>query len=170
MNLALDEFDGASPARLDVELVMTPYKKILFATDLSELSLAAWPHATMLAEQLGAAICATVVIEEPYALAPYDQYAALLEALRDVRPQVEQDLAEKTKDAPASVAVSNVVVEASSPARALLDLAAKEECDLIVMASHGRSGLTHLLLGSVVEKVVRLSPIPVLVVRPSSKS
>lgn len=146
---------------------MTPYKKILFATDLSDLSLAAWPHATMLAEKLGAAICATVVMEEPYALAPYDHYAVLLEALRSAKPKVERDLAARTNDAPPTVPVKKVVVESNSTARALLDLAKREQCDLIVMASHGRSGLSHLLLGSVAEKVLRLSPIPVLVVRTS---
>ena len=142
-----------------------PYRKILFATDLSEPSLAAWPHATRMAHEFGADLCAVVVIEEPYALAGYENYSVLLEALRDVRPQVEKQLEEVTRNVPASVRVKHVVLESPSPAKAILDQAKKEGSDLIVVATHGRSGLSHFLLGSVAEKLLRLSPIPVLVVR-----
>ena len=51
------------------------------------------------------------------------------------------------------------------PHQAVIDHAASVEADLIVMATHGRTGLTHLLLGSVAEKIVRTSPIPVCTVR-----
>ena len=142
-----------------------PYRKILFATDLSETSLAAWPHATRMALACGAELCAVVVIEEPYALAAYGNYPALLAAIRDVRPQVEKQLEAATRDAPAPVRVKRVVLESLSPARAILDLAGKEGSELIVVGTHGRSGLSHLLLGSVAEKLLRLSPVPVLVVR-----
>jgi nucleotide-binding universal stress UspA family protein len=146
-----------------------PYRKILFATDLSDLSFEAWPHACALAEKLAAELHAVVVLEEPYALAPYEQYGVLLQALREVKPQVEQKLIERTKDKPASVRVRPAVLEAASPTHALLDYAKREQIDLIVTATHGRSGFTHLLLGSVAEKLVRLSPVPVLVVRPQKQ-
>lgn len=55
-------------------------------------------------------------------------------------------------------------VERTDPWRAILDVAELEKADLIVMGTHGRRGLPHALLGSVAEKVVRTSPIPVLVV------
>ncbi len=147
-----------------------PYRRILFATDLSDLSFAAWPDAVGLAEKLGAELHAVVVLEEPYALAPYEQYGVLLQALREVKPQVEQRLLEKTRDRPEAVRLRTAVLEAASPTNALLDYARREKVDLIVAATHGRSGLTHLLLGSVAEKLVRLSPVPVLVVRPSKAS
>jgi nucleotide-binding universal stress UspA family protein len=143
-----------------------PYRKILFATDLSDLSFEAWPHAVALAEKLGAELHAVVVLEEPYALAPYEQYGVLLQALREVKPQVEQKLIERTKERPPALRLRTAVLEAASPTNALLDYAKREQVDLIVLATHGRSGLSHLLLGSVAEKLVRLSPIPVLVVRP----
>lgn len=142
------------------------YRKILFATDLSDLSFEAWPHATALAEKLGAELHAVVVLEEPYALAPYEQYGVLLQALREVKPQVEQKLIERTKARPAAVRLQTAVLEAASPTNALLDYCKREKIDLVVLATHGRSGLTHLLLGSVAEKLVRLSPVPVLAVRP----
>jgi universal stress protein A len=146
-----------------------PFRKILFTTDLSDLSFEAWPHAVALAEKHGAELHAAVVLEEPYALAPYEQYGVLLQALRDVKPQVEQRLLERTKDRPASVALRTAVLEAASPTSALLEYAKREQVDLIVTATHGRSGLSHLLLGSVAEKLVRTSPVPVLVVRPATK-
>lgn len=142
------------------------YKKILFATDLSDLSFAAWPHALALAEELGAEVSAMCVIEEPYALAALDQYPVLVKTLLEARPAIEKKLIEATRSHPASVKVTTTVVEAPSPVRALLDHARKERCDLIVVATHGRGGLGHLLLGSVTEKLLRLSPVPVLVVRP----
>jgi nucleotide-binding universal stress UspA family protein len=52
-------------------------------------------------------------------------------------------------------------------ADAILDVAKAKKCDLIVIGTHGRRGLAHVLLGSVAEKIVRLSPIPVLTVRPT---
>jgi len=146
------------------------YKKILFATDLSDLSFEAWPHAVTLAERLGAEISAVLVLEEPYALAAYDQYALLLDAMRDVKPQVERRLAERVKDHPASVRVETVVLESMSPVQALLEFVKSNSTDLVVLATHGRGGVSHLLLGSVAEKLVRLSPVPVLVVRPPKAS
>jgi nucleotide-binding universal stress UspA family protein len=142
-------------------------RKILFTTDLSDLSFEAWPHAIGLAEKFGAELHAVVALEEPYALAPYEQYGVLLQALKDVKPQVEQRLAERTKDRPSSVTVRNAVLETSSPSQAILDYVKREKIDLVVAATHGRSGLPHLLLGSFAEKLVRTSPVPVLVVRPA---
>ena len=147
-----------------------PYRRILFATDLSDLSLQAWPHALALAEKHGAELHAVVVLEEPFALAPYEQYGVLLQALRDVKPQVEKQLAERTKDRPASLQFKSSVIEAASPTNALLDYVKREKIDAIVMATHGRSGLTHLLLGSVAEKLLRTSPVPVLVIRPEARA
>jgi nucleotide-binding universal stress UspA family protein len=143
------------------------YQRILFATDLSDVSFEAWPHALALAEKFGAELHAVLVLEEPYALAAYDQYAVLLDAIRDVKPQVERRLDERTKDHAASVRVRSRVLEAMSPVHALLDYVKNEKIDLVVMATHGRGGLGHLLLGSVVEKLIRLSPVPVVVVRPT---
>jgi nucleotide-binding universal stress UspA family protein len=58
-----------------------------------------------------------------------------------------------------------VVVVRGVPFQEILDTAKKQQVDLIIMGTHGRTGLQHMLLGSVAEKVVRLAPCPVLVVR-----
>ena len=51
------------------------------------------------------------------------------------------------------------------PFQAIIDTATEKDVDLIIMGTHGRTGLTHVLMGSVAENVVRLAPCPVLVVR-----
>jgi nucleotide-binding universal stress UspA family protein len=56
-------------------------------------------------------------------------------------------------------------VMVGSPAPAIRDVAERRRCDLVVLGTHGRSGMAHLLLGSVAEKVVRQAPCPVLTVR-----
>jgi nucleotide-binding universal stress UspA family protein len=62
-----------------------------------------------------------------------------------------------------------VQVEHDHPYLAIIDIAAKKSCDLIVMASHGRRGISAVVLGSETAKVLTHSSIPVLVVRPPSQ-
>lgn len=69
----------------------------------------------------------------------------------------------------AGVSVDTVLRE-GSPSREIVNVARRRECDLIVMATSGRVGLNRLLLGSVTERVVRQSPVPVLTVRRPSKA
>ncbi len=58
--------------------------------------------------------------------------------------------------------------ELAGPAEGIVEVAQQEHCDLIVMGTHGREGLAHLLLGSVAERVTRLAPVPVLLIRRTS--
>jgi universal stress protein A len=60
---------------------------------------------------------------------------------------------------------STVLVESGTPFQRIVDTARDQKVDLIVMGTHGHTGLAHLFLGSVTEKVVRLAPCPVLVTR-----
>ncbi len=140
-----------------------PYRRILFATDLSETSLQAWPHAVALAEKFGAELLVATVIEEPYAFADSGNYSLLLKSLQEIRPSIEGRLLELAKKAPPAVRARAAVLESHQVARALLDHAAKEKCDVIVAATHGRGGVQRLLLGSVAEKLVRIATIPVFV-------
>jgi nucleotide-binding universal stress UspA family protein len=141
------------------------FRRIVFATDLSDLSFQAWPAATSLAQKFGAPLHAVCVLEEPYALAPYEQYGAMLRAMQEIKPQVEQRLRDRVRDRPKGVEVETAVVESSSPAAAIVDYAKQVGADLIVTTTHGRGGLSHLLLGSVTERLLRTAPMPVLVVR-----
>ncbi|HVZ35090.1 MAG TPA: universal stress protein [Polyangiaceae bacterium] len=77
-------------------------------------------------------------------------------------------LAEKARAAGAANVATRIVMGA--PATALCDLASDERFDLMVMGTHGRTGLNHALLGSVAERVARLAPCPVLTVRALQES
>ena len=72
-------------------------RRIVFATDLSELSFQAWPAALEFARKWNAPLHAVCVIEEPYALAPYEQYGALLRAMQEMRPEIEQRLRDEAR-------------------------------------------------------------------------
>jgi nucleotide-binding universal stress UspA family protein len=66
--------------------------------------------------------------------------------------------------------VTDVIVMRGTPFREIVDTASNKRVDLIVMGTHGRTGLQHLLLGSVAERVVRLAPCPVLVTREDKRT
>ncbi len=68
----------------------------------------------------------------------------------------------------AGVQVETLIVH-GTPFQAIIDTAKNKGADLIIMSTHGRTGLTHAMLGSVAERVVRLSPCPVLVTRGTAK-
>ncbi len=83
------------------------------------------------------------------------------------RAEAERGLAAFMEDAMVAgrAGVSSRIV-AGTPASAVLDAISKDAPDLVVMGTHGRTGLSHVLLGSVAERVVRASKVPVLTVRP----
>jgi nucleotide-binding universal stress UspA family protein len=77
--------------------------------------------------------------------------------------KLEEFVAEKVADAGVGLKVRQMV-DAGQPFGAIVDCAEKEGVDLIVMSSHGRSGLSRMLIGSVTDKILRGGPCPVLVV------
>lgn len=131
-------------------------KKILFPTDFSRSSDAGLEHATVLAREAGATLL-IVHVEEPPAAYGGDLYYGLLEPdtselwrmLREVKPS---DLA---------VPFEHQLVQ-GNPAGEIVRLAEKEQVEMIVMGTHGRTGLRRLLMGSVAEAVVRRATCPVL--------
>jgi len=143
------------------------YKRILVPTDGSEISAKAVQSAAALARLSGATIVA-LSVKEPF------PYSAISE-MQPVPPQEfydaqERIAAERVKLAidaaqAAGVTCQGFTVEALHPWEAILDHAKSQGCDLIVMASHGRRGLSALLLGSETQKVLTHSPVPVLVVK-----
>lgn len=145
---------------------MAVIKKILTPVDFSDSSAAAVRNAETLAHAVGAELVLLHVISDPvfaYAegggtisprlIAEYEQ--AMKGKLEDVRNGVRKDIT-------VSMATAHGI-----PHEAIVAKADKEQYDLIVMGTQGRSGLNHLLLGSVAERVVRLSRVPVLTVRAS---
>lgn len=143
------------------------FKKILTTTDGSELSLKGVSQGAQLAAQLGAELVVASA-EEPYSYANVTAYRPeSFEQYNDrVKAETEERLAGAKKVAEENgIAVTFLPVKGHSPAEAIVEACRKQGCDLIVMASHGRSGLSAVILGSVTSRVIADSPVPVLVVR-----
>lgn len=145
---------------------MKPITRILVATDFSESADDALAYAVTLAGQVGATVHLIHVFDDPdttrlysevYVPMPPEMRAALL---ADIRRQ----LATRTT-APGHEKVTTDVLTGVPAAQAIVEAASQNQCDLIVMGTHGRHGMAHLLLGSVAERVVRTAACPVLVVR-----
>ncbi len=144
------------------------FKHLLIATDGSELSAKAVNEGARLAKALGARVTVFTVAET---LPPVVVEGAVFGPADAVRVKAAEDQAARVLDAAAAeVAKAGIGCETASaldrdPYQAIIDTAKAKGCDLIVMASHGRRGLAALVLGSVTQKVLAHSPIPVLVHR-----
>jgi nucleotide-binding universal stress UspA family protein len=143
------------------------YKRILFPTDGSDITAKALTSALELARLSGAELVA-LAVKEPF------PYSAISE-MQPVPPQEYYDAQARVATArlklvadaatAAGVVCRGLAAEALHPWQSILDTAKVESCDVIVMASHGRRGVTALLLGSETQKVLTHSTLPVLVVR-----
>ncbi|MCQ0091705.1 universal stress protein [Roseovarius sp. M141] len=138
------------------------YKHILIPTDGSDLSLKGVEHGVRLAKE-NASQVSVIKVSQPYPL----QSAATLDSWSTAQKAHAQDALAKAKAIAEKHGVDITTRQDTndSAADAILESAQSLECDLIVMASHGRRGISRLLLGSQTSEVVSHSPIPVLVVR-----
>ncbi len=145
---------------------MNLIKKILVPTDFSMLSFAGVEYAHSLGEQYGAEIHLVNVIESfsgkqtPYV----DEFSETV--LRDKDNEALRRLEEVSRKFFSEAKKVNHVILRGDPVEEIVRYARSRNCDLIVMATHGRTGVAHIMVGSVAEKVVRHSPIPVLTVKP----
>jgi universal stress protein A len=143
-------------------------RQILAPTDFSECSKQAVQWAYELAQTFGVKLTLLHVIEElpPYiGFLPSGGAATLLKHLeRQARLDLAQLLA-RAEGVKVEVICQAVV---GTPYHTILEVATAENVDLIVMATHGRTGLSHLMMGSVAERVVRMAPCPVLTIRPTA--
>ena len=146
------------------------YKNILVATDGSALSAHAVVHAVSLAKALGATLTAFYAAPD-YPMPAYadgvvyepvsrKEYAALAKKEGD---QILAHAAKKAQEAGVEMELAQSI--AAAPWEAILAAAKKHKCDAIVMASHGRRGVSALLLGSETQKVLTHSKLPVIVIR-----
>ena len=146
------------------------YKNLLLATDGSKLSTKAVVHAIALAQAVGAKVTAFYaapdypmpayadgVVYEPVSRKEYSKLAA-----QDA-DKILNDVAAKAKSA--GIECKTAYSIAAAPWEAILDAAKKNKCDAIVMASHGRRGISAVLLGSETQKVLTHGKLPVIVVR-----
>jgi nucleotide-binding universal stress UspA family protein len=148
----------------------SPFRHILVPLDGSALAEQILPHAANLADHDGAELTLLRVVEgqpepEPGRLAAYRPREDSAAEQRDTAELYLSRLAAEllASGHPAHTAV----VEAEHPARAILTAAEERGADLIALATRGRSGLAHTILGSVADKVIRGGTLPVLAFRPS---
>ncbi len=141
------------------------FTHILAAIDFSEGSDAALACARMIAERFGARLHLLHVIEDPgVAAAGPDGYVVDVHTLREaLQADAEQKLADLLAAHPGVPVTAEVVF--GRPAATIARVAADRGTDLVVVGTHGRSGFSRLMLGSVAERVLRLAPCPVLTVR-----
>ncbi|HZR80705.1 MAG TPA: universal stress protein [Candidatus Binatia bacterium] len=146
---------------------MGAIKKIVVAIDFSRLSFEALDYAIDLARTADARITALYVVEpvefagvDVLGGAPIATQALVDEHLRQARREMDQVKAKRLADLPGARAV----VQLGRPADAIVAAGGRGRSNLIVVGTHGRSGLAHLVMGSVAERVVRHAECPVLVV------
>lgn len=144
-------------------------RRIMVPIDYSDNSKAALAYGAELALGFGASLDIVHVWDRPTYLTdavmvqrPGEAHKPIGELIRE---NAERDMAEFLAEVslPTALSISNRLVS-GEPASALLAELKKGEHDLVVLSTHGRTGLAHLLLGSIAEKLVRLSPVPVLTV------
>ncbi|MCE9607010.1 MAG: universal stress protein [Planctomycetia bacterium] len=139
-------------------------RKILFPTDFSSKGEAALEYAAALARERNALLVIVHVQEPPVMYGDGAYYYGAPEPDADVLRNML--LAVKPHDS--AVACDYRFVQ-GLPAQAILSAAKEQDVDLIVMSSHGRTGLSRLLMGSVAEEVMRGAACPVMVVKPTAK-
>jgi nucleotide-binding universal stress UspA family protein len=142
------------------------YKNILIATDGSDLAKHAAKQGVALAKAVTAKVTAINVTEPFHWFAPNlpaEAQPAYVQGTQQVAARALGVVADAAKAA--GVSCEMVHVEDEHPYKAIIDTARSKHCDLIVMASHGRSGVSAVIIGSQTVKVLTHSKIPVLVYR-----
>ncbi|OGQ77533.1 MAG: hypothetical protein A2289_08115 [Deltaproteobacteria bacterium RIFOXYA12_FULL_58_15] len=147
---------------------MVTISRILVPIDFSPCSAAALDHAQFLAALVDASIDILHVIRQPTyvgAEVMVDVSGKSRQSFKDfARAQAEREMSRFLASRTDSPKLTRHM-QVGDPTRMILEFALENRCDLLVMGTNGRTGFSHLLLGSVTEKVVRRSPCPVLIVR-----
>lgn len=146
---------------------MIALKSILVATDFGEASGAALAYGRELARTFGATLHVLHVADDVYVRLGGDAYMAVLPELqKDLEVAAQKQLDELLIDNdPVPLPVKTAVLTSSATAAAIVQYARDLDIALIVVGTHGRGALAHLLMGSVAERVVRSASCPVLTVR-----
>jgi len=144
------------------------FKKIIFCTDFSENSHHAFTYALNLAKTYKSKLVLLHVTPEPAhpeQLSIYLSPERLEELKISQKRELNQQLRTHYLDKMERFKDYQVVIKTGEPFFEIIRLSRKEKADLIVMGTHGRTGLDHIIFGSTAEKVVRKSTCPVLTVR-----
>lgn len=144
---------------------MTPFKHILLPTDFEPATAGALDVAVGLAKTFGAKLTLLHVWEIP--IYPYMEFMLNSEMIASVEARAAKRLETVLESIKKEVPSADSLLKTGLPWTGVLDAIGDTKADLVVMGTHGRRGVSHVVLGSVAEKVVRLSPVPVLTVRPA---
>jgi nucleotide-binding universal stress UspA family protein len=166
VSLELDQRDEPLMNAAARSAAIAPFrlKKILVPIDFSDCSKKALQYAIPLAKEHGARITLLYVVPTSYAVGEYGGYDHA-SILADMRTSGKKEIDRLAKDMVGGEVPVNTIVSGGAPAREIIKAAKAAEMDVIVLSTHGRTGLKHVFLGSVTENVVRQAPCPVLVVR-----
>lgn len=145
---------------------MKNVKAILVPTDFSDLSLAAMEYAISFSTIYDARICVIHVVENapvaPFCSVDFHSETTLQDPVEKANKDLQDFMTYKLPDQRNIV----MIVRRGEGYKEIIKFAQDERIDLIIMATHGRTGLAHVVMGSVAEKVVRYSTVPVLIVKP----
>lgn len=141
-------------------------QRILVPIDMSVFSITALQYAEDVAEHFGAEIAVVHVVEHETQSAKAAEADSEAEAEQALRSTIARMLLDH------NVVHQSLRIELrhGSPAQEIVKASQEIHADLIIMCTHGRSGLSHVLMGSVAERVVRRSPCPVLTIKPDEFS
>jgi nucleotide-binding universal stress UspA family protein len=144
------------------------WKRILCPIDFSDASRSALETAADLARRSGASLTLFHAYPVPGYTFPDGSFVASSKMLEELADQAKRHLDEwKGIATGLGVAAVDAATAVGEPAHEIVAFAKEKGSDLVVVGTHGRTGLQHALMGSVAERVVRKAPCPVLTVRPS---
>jgi nucleotide-binding universal stress UspA family protein len=148
--------EKSSGTVIQKESHMNMLKRILAPTDLSDLSARGVYYACRLAKDVGAEVTILNVVF-------VDESGINKREMEEHKQRLEEFVTKNVADVGANLKMRKVV-DSGQAYGTIVERAENEQIDLIVISSHGRSGLSRMLIGSVTDKVLRMAPCPVLVV------
>ena len=147
---------------------MSSYSHILVALDESPMAYAAVEQALSLAQDLKSQVTImSVIASDPFVGVDFYKVAP---AITDYFMQAEKNAKERLEDVKQSfirdgINVQTKLIHGVSPSQGIIQVADEAGADLIIMGSHGRTGIQKVMLGSVAQNVLTQSPIPVLIIK-----
>lgn len=145
------------------------FKKILCPVDFSQFTQEIINYAVDLAKKYGSELHVMHVVPNMTYFTPYESFLTpenLVAVEKNIQDEVERDFKKLLKG---QGIPTQTVIRTGAPFVEIIDYAKTESIDLIVMGTHGRGSIEHILIGNVAEKVVRKSPCPVMTIRPKGK-
>jgi len=142
-------------------------KRVLVPIDFSEHSKNALHYAISFAKQFNAELLLVYVVEPTIYPADFSFGQVAVPSIEnELRERGKTELDNLLKTQVGNTLTARAIVKTGKPFLEIIDLATEEDVDIIVIATHGHTGVEHILFGGTAEKVVRKAPCPVLVVRP----